>query len=101
MTDTLFDLPPGGVVRKAARRHVLLPSMGFACGRVMLDADCLDDPWVMSANDWCWVTCPDCLAVGRREVRRITHRQQKPEQHVCDDTCTWTSEPAESPAGAA
>lgn len=93
MTDTLFTIPHSAT-RHSNRRHFLLPSMGFACGRIMLDDDCLDDPWVMGPQDWCWVTCLECRAPGLREVRRITHRQQSPETHVCDESCAWQQERA-------
>lgn len=91
-TAPLFSVPMSAT-RHGARRHYLLPDMGFACGRIMLDDECREDPWVMGPRDWCWVTCPECHALGLREVRRLTHRSQKPVGHECTpDLCEWMAE---------
>lgn len=56
--------------------HVLMPCMSFACGRQMTDRQ--HNGWVMSTgdDDWAKVTCPDCRAIGREELRVESRRQQ-------------------------
>lgn len=79
--------------------HICLPSMGYVCGG---DICGLPDGGpgghqVLGAGSpaqWAEVNCPDCKAPGRREVARISHRQQKPLDHVCaDGTCHWLTIP--------
>lgn len=72
----LFDVPESAT-RHSNRRHVVMPSMGFACGRSMLDDDCRNDPWVLGSSQWCWVTCPDCLALGQAAVSAECQAQQR------------------------
>lgn len=85
--------------------HSCLPSMGYACGGSIVGlAD--GGPgghqvFGASERDWPTITCPECRAVGRREISRLCHRQQRPIEHVCppagdanDASCAhWQSIP--------
>ena len=76
LSDTLFNVPTSHT-RHSSRRHVLMPCMGFACGRSMLDDDCQNDPWVLGSSEWHWVTCEDCRAPGQAEVSAEVQAQQR------------------------
>ncbi len=71
--------------------HVLMPSMAYACGRSMVDAD---QPkatpghrrYQLGVEDWSGITCEDCRAPGEVEVRNAVNRQQgRPDRYAESD----------------
>ena len=70
---------------RAKLRRVVMPSMARVCGTDYLSSGV----HVFGASAWDTITCPDCLAPGRREVARVVHRQQRPEAHECEAGICW------------
>lgn len=65
----LFDLTPS-----SSTTHVLMPSMGYACGQSMLD---VGGRFTVGLTDWDAVDCPGCRDIGPATIRTQIDREQR------------------------
>lgn len=56
--------------------HVLMPSMGYACGETILTAAGSFVMGVFHDSDWNAITCAECRATGREAIQYAIRRQQ-------------------------
>lgn len=85
MSDLLELLAEIEAPERAKMTHCVMPSMSRVCGTDYLSPG----RHVFGTSSWDAITCPECIAPGRREVARVIHLQQRPEGHECEAGVCW------------